>query len=190
MNSTYVKAAVSCYFRYKRQCPLICYERGIDNYISNPDVLVIDSKRHLIEIEVKVALSDLKNDCKKRIWVLRNNEKDDKVKSLYEMPYQFYYAVPTKLKEKALKILEEWKLAGKKEGKTGLLVVRRSLPSLIGLDDVYVAKRAPINKKSGRLSLKNIVIMARHQSGTLCSLSKGLARLTNDFESNGIEYEI
>lgn len=173
MNSDYVKASVACYFRYQKQCPIICFERNIDNYMSTPDVLAIDKQRRLIEVEVKVSMSDLKNDAKKRIWKFREIIGD---KSFYAVPYQFYYAVPYEIQDKALEIIKGWKKEGKECGKAGLLVVHQRSPKQIGLKDVHCEHRAPINKAAKKLTIKQTIIMARNQSGTLCSMAVHKAR--------------
>ena len=85
MNSSYIKACVACYFRYKRQCVIVSFERPINNYLSKPDVFAVDKSRRLIEVEVKITMADFRNDIKKRIWNYR-----ERLSDLYPMPYQFY----------------------------------------------------------------------------------------------------
>jgi len=166
MNSDHVKASVASYFRYKRQCPIIAFERGITG-ASNPDILVVTKNRKLVEIEVKVNIYDLKNDIKKRVWAHRNVLPNS-------MPYQFYYAVPTKLHNKALVIIEEWNKEGKIAGKTGLIAVRDKRN--IGWNDVYVIKKAPINKACKKLTLRQMVKMVYNQSATLSSYAVKFAK--------------
>jgi len=181
MDSTHVKASVASYFRYKRQCPLICFERTSKTYdFYSPDILVVRKDRKIIEVEVKVSISDLKNDCKKRIWVFRKAVPD-----IHPMPYQFYYAVPYKLREKALKVIGEWK--DEVYGKVGLLYVIDK--KRIGMDDVTCFQKAPTNKTSPRLSIKEILTMTRNQSGTICSLSVALAKLQKKNVDDGLDIE-
>jgi len=56
------KWSVASYFRYTRQCPLIAFEADsqLDSYRdSQADILVVDKKRLLTEIEVKISIADL-----------------------------------------------------------------------------------------------------------------------------------
>jgi len=169
MKSSHVKASVACYFRYKRQFPLISFERPIKHFFK-PDILIITKSRKIIEIEVKVSLSDLKNDIKKSIWHRR-----ERLPDLYPMPYQFYYAVPEKLKIKALEVINGWNKENKVSGKAGLLIVQDK--KKIGWDDVYVAKKAIGNNKSKKVSIKDLITMVKNQTGTLCSCSVKIAKL-------------
>lgn len=176
MKSSHVKASVASYFRYKRQFPLVSFERPISSYISNPDVFVMDKKRMLIEIEVKVTMADFKKDCLKRIWVYR-----EEMPNRHPMPYQFYYAVPDKLREKAIEVINGWKAEGKKCGNVGLLTVKPCENiKFLCYNDVFVAKTAPRNMDSKRLSLKDVTKMVINQSATLCSCAKQVAKMEMD----------
>ena len=81
MTADEVKAVVLAYWRYTRQCPLVGVEGWCDlqNYGELADVLAVTKERMLIETEVKVTLSDLKSDIKKRkhelIYFITNLEK-------------------------------------------------------------------------------------------------------------------
>jgi len=169
MRSSHIRASIASYFRYKRQCPLIAFERACLEIRANPDILIVNKNRMLIEVEVKTSVADFKNDAKKRIWQIRNSEYH---KTL--MPYQFYYAVPLDLKDKCLKVMNGWEEKDKKCGKMGLLSVMDK--EEIGWNDVTVYKKSPINKKSKPISLKNIVKMSLHQSGSLCTIAIKIAK--------------
>jgi len=127
----------------------------------------------------------MKNDANKRIWNMRTKYPD-----MYPMPFQFYYAVPYKMKDKALFILDEWQKQNHICGKTGLLGVFEQKPHLIGLKDVTVIRRAPINKEAKKLSVKDTITMAKNQSGTLCSMAVHQARQQLPDKDNSIEYYI
>ena len=172
LKSSRVKACVACYFRYKRQCTLVSFERPINNYFSKPDVFVVNKNRKLIEIEVKVSIADFRNDIRKRIWNMR-----EKFPQLYPMPHQFYYAVPKSLEEKSRALLKEWKGDDKIYGQVGLLVVKdHDNLKLLGYDDVYVSVTAPTNKNAKRLSVKDTITMVKNQSATLCSEAIKMAK--------------
>ena len=57
------------------------------------DMLIVTKKYYLTEVEIKISLSDLKADFKKK-----HQHKDENIKN-------FYYAFPEEMKEKALKLI-------------------------------------------------------------------------------------
>ena len=176
MNSTHVKTSVACYFRYIRQYPIVSFERSLKG-LYNPDVLAVTKDRRLIEAEVKISTQDMKNDAKKRIWNIREHSPN-----LYTIPYQFYYAVPYTMKDKALEIISTWKNENKLCGNTGLIGIIEK-DNNIGFKDAVVVKKAPINKNSPKLSVKQVIQMVKNQSGSLCSAMKMIAVLQKPNEN-------
>ena len=170
MNSNHVKASIVSCFRYKRQFPLVIFERSLKEYFFKPDILVVDKARNVIEIEVKVSIADLKNDLKKTVWKYRN-----KLPDLYKMPYQFYYAVPEDIKDKTLEIIKEWEKDGIINGQAGLLCVIDK--QNIGFEDVIVVKKSKINNIIKKINIRDVIKMVKHQSGTLCSCAVKIAKL-------------
>ena len=57
------------------------------------DMLIVTKNQYLTEVEIKISLSDLKADFKKK-----HRHKDKNIKN-------FYYAFPEEMKEKALKLI-------------------------------------------------------------------------------------
>lgn len=57
------------------------------------DMLIVTKNRYLTEVEIKISLSDLKADFKKK-----HQHKDKNIKN-------FYYAFPEEMKEKALELI-------------------------------------------------------------------------------------
>lgn len=57
------------------------------------DMLIVTKNYYLTEVEIKISLSDLKADFKKK-----HQHKDENIKN-------FYYAFPEEMKEKALKLI-------------------------------------------------------------------------------------
>lgn len=57
------------------------------------DMLIVIKNYYLTEVEIKISLSDLKADFKKK-----HQHKDENIKN-------FYYAFPEEMKEKALKLI-------------------------------------------------------------------------------------
>ena len=152
MNTNMLRAAVASYLRYKRQCVLIAYERGT-GYGSGegkPDVLGVTEGRKLIEVELKTSFADFRNDGKK--WKWKFGQREDR---------QFYYAIPYDLIEKIEPEIEN-----------GIGLMATTGTWIYGMPEIMVVKKA--KSYNHRLSLKEIVKMAKNQSATLCSLSRDI----------------
>jgi len=155
-----LRTVVMNYFRYIKQCPVVTCEQGIGRYdrMHRPDVLVVDSKRHLIEIEIKTSLADFRNDKKKRIWKYR--EKYPEI-----MPYKFYYCVSDDISDVVKDEL--------KDSNFGLLSARCDI-DITNINwwccNIIVTKKAKAFKVP-RLSFKDIILMVKNQSSTLCRMS-------------------
>jgi hypothetical protein len=153
MNSDYIKMCVAHYFRYAKGCPLVTLEYWHQrDACVQPDVLVLDKKKRLIEIEVKISLSDFKADAKKQIWEFRNLG--------MRWPWKFYYAVPISLAEKVRPILPEG---------VGLLRIEddewcRKQPQRA----VTVAESAPPHKECEIVDDARYERMVSAQSAALC----------------------
>lgn len=154
MTSDYLKACVAAYLRYRRQCPIIAFERGISGSFDNPDVLAVTNSRFLIEVEVKVSLSDFRHDASKRKW---------------QKPFagrlcarQFYYAVPPEMVDK---VQADWPHPDR-----GLLTLGHKI-TYGHLKEVIVMRPAKAASAKS-LSTKQIVQLVHHQSGTLVSLAR------------------
>lgn len=150
MNAKFIRARVASWLRYERQCPIISFERGLSTF-SRPDILAVTKTRHLVEVEVKVSLADFRHDAKKHKWRLYNRP----MIHADERPRQFYFAVPEEMEEAA---------AGELRDSAGLLSVAKG-------GKVSVSVRAPTNKESPRLPLRDLIEMVRAQSGTLVTLA-------------------
>jgi len=157
VNSEYIKLCIAQYFRYNRQCKLITLERSVPRlgwYC--PDILIVNKDRKIIEVEVKISLADFKADAKKRIWKTRDTGK-------VKMPHQFYYGIPAELEEKIKPIMRK---------DCGLIRIGDKKEWQHYGGAVSVAKTAPVNKESKRLTARELVEMVNHQTGTLCSALK------------------
>ena len=172
-----IKAQVASYYRYIRQCPLVALEapcRLEDSTVSGlADILVIDKKRFLTEIEVKTSLADLKRDGKKRKHrrFLAESASDDHRDYLGPYPtHLFYFAVPEEIVEQALEICkEQYPYAG---------VLRCEGISDYGVT-VYQAAKVLSQRK---VSYPRILAMVRSQSATLCRTLNELANMKRDWE--------
>jgi len=155
-----LRSAVMCYFRYEKQYPIVVCEQGIGKYKYRyrPDVLVVDDRRHLIEIEIKTSLADFRNDKNKKIWKYR--EKYPEI-----MPYKFYYCVPDDISDVVKDEL--------KDSNFGLFSARCDI-DITNINwwccNIIVTKKAKAFNVP-RLSFKDIILMVKNQSSTLCRMS-------------------
>ena len=91
MDSKYIKACLSPYFRFKQQCKIIATEVGQ----FNADFVAIRNKE-LIEVEIKTSRADLNADFKKKKHLLYTSGRQ------HWIPNYFYFAVPQALVEHAV----------------------------------------------------------------------------------------
>lgn len=92
MESTYIKACLSAYFRFKRQTSCIATEVGT----FNADFIAV-GRGGFLEIEIKVSKADLNNDFKKSKHQIYESKKNHPW-----CPQQFYFAVPEDLVDYAI----------------------------------------------------------------------------------------
>jgi len=155
MNSDYIKACVAAYLRYERQMAIVVFERCLPE-LGVPDVLAVTPDRKLLEVEVKISMADFKNDAKKRkfqpYW-----------KDRRKVRKQQYYCMPAKLAS-VVTAPEGWGLLSVDDGQC------------YGLRRISVVTKAPVNKLAPRLTIKELVQMVKHQTGTLCHMAAKLAR--------------
>ena len=158
MNSETIKACIAAYWRYQRQCPVVAFEAGSRlkwGLGEQADVLAVNKERYLIETEVKVSLSDLRKDKNKvRHRYFRDGG------GPYPTAY-FYFAVPKDIANQVKLLCDN------------LFTYAGVLGCPPGTDELAVeVYRNPRRLNGGRLSLKQIVYMARSQTATLCRLAK------------------
>lgn len=157
MNANEVRACVAAWLRYKRQYPLVCFERPLDgDYNGKPDILAVDKQRYAVEVEVKISAADVRQEFKKRKYDrnyrLSSNPWDHRVR-------QKYFAIPEDLRPKVEDLIPKH---------YGILTVRGWHP--LGSPVVFASRRAKIHQAQ-RLTIKDVITMVRHQSGTLVSLA-------------------
>ena len=157
LSSDTIKASVAAYWRYTRQCPLVAFEAStrLDwGYTEQADVLAVTKERCLVETEVKVSVSDFRKDGKK---ACHRHFKDNT--GVYPTAY-FYFAVPKALGNELTLLCDQLYPYAGVLGCNGL--------SEQGIE-VY---RKPKRLKGKRLTLKQVVYMARSQTATLCRLAR------------------
>lgn len=141
---------------WQKRCLMATMERGYDNWLGKPDVLGMTMTREVIEVEIKISVSDLRANREKSIqkYFMTFPEKG---------PNYFYYLVPKKISDKALAIAEphsgiivmpedswDWKVLRKPKKihsqKVGIkraadLMRNQSSTVLLLIDKLYHAKR-------------------------------------------------
>lgn len=148
------------WLRYEQGCYMITFERHpySDRTNAKPDVLGLNKRRRLIEVEIKVSLSDMKNDLAKPH---RMNTGWDIMKTSPTSPTRLYYFVPPRLVADALAILPAY---------TGVLSVHPYLrDSHSGFPAVALHRRA-VALHDNKVSMRTAVDMARDLAGTMTSL--------------------
>ncbi len=176
MDSGEIKRLVAHYLRYDLQCPILALEvaSGLDTSFNDggsADLLAMNQKRYLIEVEVKISIADFKADRKKG--------KHEYFRNLCELPYNnqqvrfgeiltieprsypthhFYFAVPYDLANETKLLCEEmYPYAGlltNEEGYYGNIMVRRQ-PKVLSRE---------------KLTLLQATRLAKGQSATLVRL--------------------
>lgn len=110
ITSTKIKAGLFYYYRTKKQYYLCATEAGS----FKADFLTINNDNQIIEVEIKISVSDLKKDFEKP----KHNIYKDEYHTF--TPAYFFYCVPTCLVEDTLQLLEQENL-----NNYGILVFRQ-----------------------------------------------------------------
>ena len=159
-----IKASVAEYYRYKRGYAFVAFEADCDllPYMARAraDVLIITKSRYLIEVEVKLTMSDLRKDQYKPKHRQFKSPLPDQLVPQRNPTHWFYFAVPKEIANKAVEVCEKiYPYAG-----------------VIGTDGVsqydVVFYRKAKSFKGNMLTFPQILRMCREQSGTLCSLAR------------------
>ncbi|MFP3975881.1 MAG: hypothetical protein ACLFVK_06640 [Dehalococcoidia bacterium] len=157
MAADTIRECVAKYWRFRRQCFLVAFEAtdtsfpGLDN--RRADILTADDSRRLIEIEVKVSMSDLHRDYNK--W-LHNQARWGH--PTLTVAY-FYFAVPRPIANQVCLVCDQ------KFPYAGVLGCN-------GLDEYGVSVyRKPKQLSDKRLSVRKIYQLVKAQSGTICHLA-------------------
>lgn len=160
MNATHLRAIAAEYLRYKRNCPIVAFERSHWPPTVKPDVIAVTKGRKIIEVEIKCSMSDFRANAKKHSEYLRWN-------AGYYVPHQYYFMVLPEMVEKVkLELPEHAGLMSFIDHKS----VWSGLPKL----EIHIA--AKMNKLALPISAKDMVDLVMAQSGTLCALSREIAK--------------
>ena len=158
VTSDIIKAAVAAYYRYVRQS-IIAFEAPVSSRSDERSDILVISERRLIEIEVKISVSDFRRDAHK-LKHERMKVSDDRYPVC-----QFYFAVPEKIANEITYDCEElYPYAG---------VIR-----VKGIDQnsVTFPRRAKV-MCTKKMLLRDIAEIVRQQSGTIARLARDVAIL-------------
>lgn len=151
INSGEIKVAVATHYRYQEQCPIIAFEASDCMCMwggGQADILVVTRDRYLIQIEVKVSISDLRKDKHKKHHYHLFNDTGE-----YPSRY-FYFAVPQELGVDIALICDQlYPYAG-----------------VIGCPNLLFYRKAR-RRNVKRLSIKQVIYLVRSQTATLCRLA-------------------
>lgn len=165
-----MRAAAVQWLRYERQCAVVALERG-PGLCGIPDVIGVNGKRHLIEIEIKRTMQDFRHNNKK--WKIRQRRLDRMHRDfpIYATPepQQFYFLVEPKMVEKCRGELPDY------AGLMSLPAEDEPHRTYTGIPFPVVRVPSPTNKHAARLTVRACVAMAKNQSGTLSSVIGALA---------------
>lgn len=105
------------------------------------DMLIISKKCYLTEVEIKISLSDLKADFKKK-----HQHKDENIKN-------FYYAFPEEMKAKAVELIPE---------EAGILIaVKKHLNDGYEYREIKCYRKTKINKLAKPINDKVLSMIYR-----------------------------
>jgi len=190
MTANEIKVKVAQYLRYKKQMPVVAFESVCYGNNGQSDILAIDPKRYLTDVEVKLSLTDLRADINKskhmyfaiayhglelirdnierrktwkRAWYFqeRYNLQSGRPCAVNHTKY-FFFACPQPILTEATKIIERL------YPYAGIYEVKES----VNYDGYYVSvvKQAyPFNVD--RLSLKRALVLVKGMSATLVRVS-------------------
>ena len=176
MNSTDVKAEVACYLRFVRQYALVFIEQF------DQDLVAVDGRRRVMWVEVKVSISDLMNDRRKRfhqnvrlmrelpLFGGRNAQRAYMRYFEWELaPARFFFAVPDEIAEEAHKrIIRHFPWAG-------LISVKKTPVNRLYLGHCITVMRKAEHIHDRKLNVKAVIRLVKAQSA---SLAHAYARLS------------
>lgn len=166
LSSEVIKAAIAWHYRYDEQCPLVAFEANcrLEPWTGErADLLVVTKDRHLVEVEIKCSIADLRADRKK--------SKHQRFRDGYGgMPtHLFYFAFRKEIANRALAVCDK---LFPYAGVWGVSVVKGAYSNVPGWSFFSECYRRPRVLSQERLSISKIVRMSMEQSGTLCRLAK------------------
>lgn len=132
LNAEDMKTALMMKYRFEKGAIMVATEAGS----FNSDVLIYDAERKLIEIEVKVSLTDFKSDFRKPKHQIYEEARRVSFHDKYNFqPHYFFFAVPEDLLPSIMPLL-----IGKPYGVIAFRDVPYSLHSLNSFREVKLMR--------------------------------------------------
>ena len=185
MDPGEMKRLIARYLRYDLACPVLALEcaSSLDTSFNDggaADLLAVDKKGYLIEVEVKISIADFKADRKKGkheyyrklIGLPYNNQKRRFGQAVTIEPksyptHQFYFAVPYEIANKAKLLCDNF------YPYAGLLTNREDWYGNISV------QRSPTILCHSKLTLLQATRLAKSQSATLVRLLDEISNWKN-----------
>ena len=155
-----IKANIASYWRYVKQCPVVALE--VNSQLGEwtgeaADVLAVNKNRYLIETEVKVSMSDLKRDVRKRKHIA--------FRAGHSVTRYFYFAVPIDIANNAKDICAD-------------LYPYAGILGTNGLDEYGVKVYRQAKPLSGKkLNYSRVLRIIYGQSSTVCRFARQIEEL-------------
>lgn len=154
IDSNYLNYIGMNFLFWRKNCHIITNERGFLTYDGRPDIIGITKDRDVIEIEIKVTMSDFVNNFSKRLIQIYEQYPEKR-------PNYFYFIVSDNIANKCLDYLK----ANKTDIKYGLMTFDSKKNS------IKVMKNPGKNKLMKPLTDEQIWQMVQYQARTLASIS-------------------
>ena len=162
ITSSDIKSVMLSHWRYKKQCPLVALEACAWEIGGTSDVLAVKENGLLIDIEVKLSISDFKADIKKMKHLYFAGS-DSNQPTAY-----FYFAVPNKMADEIATLCTELYPYAGVIGTDG--VTHGSNDHTQDVKYYRSAKRLEYTK----LTLSEMAGIVKGLSATVCRLAKEL----------------
>lgn len=151
------------FLRFEKACPVALFERTPRYSNGEPDVLGVTKARYLLEIEIKRSVADFRANKNKPFHAARNgNGHIHNRQNAERWPKQFWFLVPPELVTKVERHVPEW--AGLMRG-----------PEKNEGWQVWVVKKAPVNKESKRLSNRELMDLGHCMANQIYKLTERLS---------------
>lgn len=148
-----LKRSAVNFLLYEKQCDIVSFERGINDYWGRPDILGVTRDRKLIEIEIKESFSDFKANFDKLI-IKKYQENPE------HAPHYFYFLVNPDILQKVLEYTND------KHTGYGILSIHRSK----NYEELRSYKKSSLNKNAKKVSIPCMVQMVKNQSRSFMDL--------------------
>lgn len=150
-----VRLGVLRWLRFEKRCAMVMHERQPWWSFGVPDVIGVTQRAQIIEVEIKIAMSDFRRDLHKRKHALGKR------------PYQFYFAVPDTIAEAVSKEMTLYPGAGL------LSVAKHAHPQLL--------IKAETNKDSVKMDEHQWKRAVNCQANCVVSLTRQLLQASSMF---------